>query len=731
MRGWSQVILVGVVCGFLATRTAAQDGATPDPAGSPIANLRAKDLEARREAAVRVRNATRDVQRRALPILVELLTKEKDGQVRLAVLDAVTSLGPDAAPAVPALVQTLRTDYGGQRSEESHQDYRSALVLAAIGKPAVEGLRGLLKERKESVRAEVVMALGRIGPDAAPAVPDLMPVLGEKSERLRREATQALGRIGPAAIAPLLSASAHEDNQVRARAVEALGYLPQSNDQVVRTLLQRAEDRAPEVRATAVGSLARLRLPDETVRPVLMTNLQHEDARVRLAVVDLLGERRTLLTRLAPELASLLTDRNEGVCRHAAFLLSGLGSDAVPRLLDALRRDESRIDPIADALARIGRPAVEPLTRALAAPEPRLRRGAALALGRIRPVDAGTARTLAAGLSDPDRDVKAACLTAIGDLGPRGRDAVPAVRPLLKDRSAEVRLLSVDILARSSPRDEHLVATLAPLLDDLDPRVVRRTIDVLRTLGPKGIGTLAAIIEKLNGRDPEVRLAALEFVESHGSAATGAIPRITNMLDDLMPRVRMIAARTLGGLGKAAQPAFPRLTPLLGAPQAEVREAATSALGNLELGADVIRPHIGKALRDDSPEVRRAASRAILRLGPQGAIFIPDIILLAEKKENARLAERMLRRFERGRPDVRSLPELVEQLNHKQERVRLLAIKFLALAGRDASDAIPALEQMRDDASDEVRKQAKAACERIKQGKAAPDRRAGEPANAA
>ena len=108
--------------------------------------------------------ADRDVQRKALPVMIDLLMKEKDGQVRLAVLDAVTALGPDAAPAVPALVHTLRTDYGGQRQEESHQDYRSALALAAIGKPAVEGLRGLLKERKENVRAEVVMAPG---PDRA------------------------------------------------------------------------------------------------------------------------------------------------------------------------------------------------------------------------------------------------------------------------------------------------------------------------------------------------------------------------------------------------------------------------------------------------------------------------------------------------------------------------------------------------------------------------------------
>jgi HEAT repeat protein len=218
----------------------------------------------------------------------------------------------------------------------------------------------------------------------------------------------------------------------------------------------------------------------------------------------------------------------------------------------------------------------------------------------------------------------------------------------------------------------------------------------------------------MSSPDPDVRLAAVEFVESHGQAAAEAIPELTRSLDDPMPKVRVTAARALGGLGKPAQAAFARLTPLLAADQAEVREAATTALGSLELGADVIRPHLAKALRDANAEVRRAASRAIVKLGPQAALFIPDIILLAEKPENARSVARLLRRFEQTGPDVRSMPELIGQLKHKQERVRLLAIKFLGLAGRNAGEAIPALEKMRDDPSHEVRQQAQSACERIR-----------------
>jgi hypothetical protein len=63
--------------------------------------------------------------------------------------------------------------------------------------------------------------------------------------------------------------------------------------------------------------------------------------------------------------------------------------------------------------------------------------------------------------------------------------------------------------------------------------------------------------------------------------------------------------------------------------------------------------------------------------------------------------------------DTRSLPELIEQLEHNQDAVRLLAIKFLSLAGPSAKEAIPALDRMRDDPRAEVRKQAQSVSDRI------------------
>src|SRR5262249_54514270 len=142
-------------------------------------------------------------------------------------------------------------------------------------------LRGLLNERKENVRAEAAMGLGRIGPDAEAAVPDLIVLLGDKSERIRGEASLALGRIGTAAVEPLIAASAHTDVIVRAGAVESLGTRSFPDARALRAVLECARDAAPQVRTAAMKSLARFELPDNVALPILQENLRHEDENVR------------------------------------------------------------------------------------------------------------------------------------------------------------------------------------------------------------------------------------------------------------------------------------------------------------------------------------------------------------------------------------------------------------------------------------------------------------------
>src|SRR5262249_3718866 len=153
--------------------------------------------------------------------------------------------------------------------------------------------------------------------------------------------------------------------------------------------------------------------------PILKENLGNANEEVRTAVVDLLTRRRVMLADLLPELDSLLIAQDAGVSHAAAFLIGKAGAPAAGRLIEALRRPNSRVDQIADGLAEMGRPVVGTLNDALNDVEPRVRRGAALALGQIRPMAPGTPQRLASGLDAREPEVRIAFLTAIGYLGPR------------------------------------------------------------------------------------------------------------------------------------------------------------------------------------------------------------------------------------------------------------------------------------------------------------------------
>ncbi len=700
---WSMLLI-----GLLATSATAQDGA------ALIRDLTSDSVPLRRAAANRIRNANRAVQLQALATLIDRLPTEPDGQVRLALFDILTALGPAAEPAIPALVQTLKTDAGVRGAEALHQDFRAAFALAMIGKPAVPALRAVLVEPKESVRAEVIMALGRIGPDASAAVPNLVPLLGTNRDRIGREASHALGQIGGPALDPLLLLSVTGDLTTRLRAIAGLGQVARPDQRVSAAVLQAARDPDPQVRTQGLQALTRFDLPAAAVLPVLRAGLSDPVESVQHAAAGLVCDRRDWLAPLAPDLAANLLGSTPAVADHAAFLLGVVGRESGPRLLAALADSASRIDSIGAALAAIGRPVVPLLGPAIRSPDPRVRRGAALALGQVRPVDPGALTQLVGGLPDPDEAVRGDFLTAIGHLGSRGRDAVPAVRALLHDPAAANRLRVLAILARSAPRDDQLVADLIGAISDDSPAVQEAAIVTLRALGPLGRPALPRVVGVIGSPIASVRLAAVLFIESLGGAAAEAVPALADRLGDPDPQVRLTTAQTLGKLGKPAQPAYGRLAELFGDDQPSVREVAALAVGNLELDADTLRPDLSRALKDTQFDVRKAAIRSVGRLGPAGVVFLPDLIALATTKENAKLIERPLKVFERTGPAARSLPELVALLDADPVAVRLLAIKFLGLAGPAANGVLPQLDRLRDDPSAEVRAQAKTACALIR-----------------
>lgn len=674
-----------------------------------MGGLRDPDVETRRAAALQARSADVPQLQTALPILMELLRSEEDGQVRLSIFDAVTAMGPAAEPAVDALLYTLRTDYGGKRNEELHQDYRAALALAAIGEPAVAGLCELLTAEAVNVRAEAAMAIGRIETRSAHAIEKLNERLTDESERVRREAAFALGKIGAPATDTLVASAKASDAMRRVAALRALRLVGSRDEAVGGVVLAATRDPDPQVRAAAIAALDVVVVAEEAKRQVLLKNLQDPQESVRVAVVNAFLNDRERLREAVPELSELLTASQESVHWHAAFLLQRSGEEGAERLMTALENEAASIRPIARALSLYGAAIRDRLITELQHPEPRVRQGAALALGQIRPLAEDHIRHLARGLEDSDPGTELAFLAAVGHLGERGRSAVPAVRRKLSHPAAAVRQQAIEFLLQAAPHDGQLITDLQQLLNDDELAVQRKAIDALRALGPVGRSALPLVIGKLHSDDAEVRSAAAAMVGSHGRAAAAAVPVLASMLEDPLPETREQAAATLGQLGPSSRSALDELLAALHDKQPQVRAAVIATLGNLDLTPEELRPHFSAALGDEDSDVRREVLRGIRRLGRRGTLFIPDLILLTENGRLRRFVGRALERYERYGPDERSIPELASLLTHERDEVRLWAIKFLSLAGPAAAPAVADLERLVSDPNAEISEQAKSA----------------------
>ena len=97
----------------------------------------------------------------------------------------------------------LRTFTSGRVSASGSASWlHGSVVLGVIGpeaKPAIPALIDVLQEEDKYFRSHGAVALGKIGREARAAVPALIKALKDREEDVRREAAAALGRIGPEA----------------------------------------------------------------------------------------------------------------------------------------------------------------------------------------------------------------------------------------------------------------------------------------------------------------------------------------------------------------------------------------------------------------------------------------------------------------------------------------------------------------------------------------------------
>ena len=238
----------------------------------------------------------------AVPDLTKALGNEKTAGMACL---AVSELGPDAEPAVPALRRLLEHTHNGK------------------------------------LRREAILSLGAIGPASAPAVPALVQALADGDLQMRITAAYALGRIGPAAEAAtgLLKRYLEDDQKVFLRTLcsWALARIHPNDKAATR--------RAIPMLLEAMAMPSR----DPLLHPM-----------AGRALADLHADPAILL----PPLLKLLDHAKPDTAVEIVGVLSTQGEAAVPGLIKALDFKELRPRVIA-VLAGLG-PAAKPAVPALA-----------------------------------------------------------------------------------------------------------------------------------------------------------------------------------------------------------------------------------------------------------------------------------------------------------------------------------------------------------------------------
>lgn len=210
---------------------------------------------------------------------------------------------------------------------------RSAELLGSLEDPRVTGdLVRLLADRDPEVRQVAARALGRCG-DSLGAAPLLEALVGGAVPA--RVVAQALLRLGPAAQPALVDALRHDDELVRAVAVETLGLTSAvTASRAIEGALGR--DDSVEVRIRAARSLGRVGLPS-SLPSLLAATSSDQPVALRIVSARALGDLGH--PGAVERLRDLLSDPVHRVAANASRSLAALGGRGVAALEAAAGND--------------------------------------------------------------------------------------------------------------------------------------------------------------------------------------------------------------------------------------------------------------------------------------------------------------------------------------------------------------------------------------------------------
>ena len=267
--------------------------------------------------------------RAAVPSLIEALKDEEP--VRLDAIRALGRIGPDARPALPALLDVLvKEDEIIKKTLDKDRSVGPVTVhalsqIVPVDRMSVPALIEALKDEHPFVRQHAGPHPRPEGPGAAGR--RLGPGRGFAGQGGRRalDAVLALGRFGSVSqgAAPALVQALQDNNHlVRGASAMALHQVGADPKVAVPALIGALGDKVVLVRVSAIEALAEIGKGDQEVVPALAEMLKADNDAVRYAATRALGTLGSEARSATPSLLAALKDK-EGAVRASAAVGPG------------------------------------------------------------------------------------------------------------------------------------------------------------------------------------------------------------------------------------------------------------------------------------------------------------------------------------------------------------------------------------------------------------------------
>ena len=314
-------------------------------------------------------------------------------------------------------------------------------------------------------------------------------------------AVKNLAKIGEPVVGPLIQALSEQDyhySDAIKKALEAIG------EPAVIPLIHALNDESPTIREKAAIVLGRMR-DSCAVEALIQASKDSEDS----------------------------------VRSFSGWALGQIGD---PRAIDPLIRILDFNDPnnyAADALVKIGEPAVEPLIQALTDPNAVVRSYVAFSLGQIG--DQRAVQGLIKALNDQNDVVRSEAAHALGRIG--DPSAIEPLSRALEDTHRDVR--SAAAVALGLKGDSRVLEPLCQLLQDPSPLRRGAAAEALGNIRVRR--AVEALIQALS--DPYMDVRAKAVVSLGQIADSCAVEPLTQVLKDNSVTVQQYAADALVKIG--------------------------------------------------------------------------------------------------------------------------------------------------------------------------------------